>query len=104
MRASTRAEVRNQLRQLGVEVATARYDGSGDEGWVEAPGFGLIEVPPDLRTTVEDLFYELLEENYGGWENNEGAFGEFVWDVKSDRIDVVHNSRFEAWNSEARAL
>ena len=35
---------------------------------------------------ILDILYEVLEENYGGWEINEGSAGEFVVDYEANRI------------------
>lgn len=102
--ASVRTELCRQLRQLGVETVTAEYDGSGDSGQIGDPEFGSVELPPGLGTAVQDLFYDLLEEHYAGWEINEGSFGRFEWDVKQDTINLVHNARIESCETEEREL
>jgi hypothetical protein len=101
---STRTELLQELQELGVESVTAEYNGSGDEGQIETPEFGPVEVPHDLVMAVEDLFYELLGQLYGGWENNEGAFGQFKWSMGSDRVNLVHNMRTESYDTEERNL
>ena len=35
----------------------------------------------DLQEAVEHLCYGYLEDRHGGWEINEGSFGEFTFDV-----------------------
>jgi hypothetical protein len=102
--ASTRSEVLEQLRQLGVETVTAEYDGAGDSGQIENPECGSVEVPHALTTAVQDLFYELLEQFYGGWEINEGSFGQFIWNVREDNINLVYNGRIETYSTEERRL
>jgi hypothetical protein len=101
---STRAELLQQLRELGVESVTAEYDGSGDSGQIENPEFGPVEVPTALTTAVQDLFYDLLGELYGGWEINEGSFGQFIWNVREDNINLVYNGRIETYSTEERRL
>lgn len=101
---STRGELCHQLRQRAVETVTAQYDGSGDSGQIEDPDFGSVEVPQGLSTAVHNLFYDLLEEHYGGWEINEGSFGQFVWNVKGDEITLEHNTRTESYETEERVL
>jgi hypothetical protein len=104
MSAATRSELAEQLRQLGVETVTADYDGSGDSGQIEEPEFGSSKVSRDLAIAVQDLFYDVLEEQYGGWEINEGSFGQFSWDIKADRINLVHNMRIEETETEEQTL
>ena len=101
---SVRAELRAQLRQLGVETVTAEYDGYGDSGQINDSDFGSSKVPPSSASAVQDLFYDLLEEHYAGWEINEGSFGQFVWDVKADSINLVHNMRIEETETEEQML
>jgi len=101
---STRAELHAQLQKLGVETVTAEYDGEGDDGQVGNPNFGSLEASDDLKKPVRELFYEILEEHYGGWEINEGSFGEFVWNVTADTIHLIHNNRFESVETEERTL
>ena len=104
MSQETRAELAHQLRELGVEMVTADYDGSGDSGQIQDLEFGSDKVPPALGTTVQDLFYDVLEDLYGGWEINEGSFGQFRWDVAGDSINLVHNMRIEDCETEEQTL
>jgi len=101
---SSRTELLKQLQELGVESVAAEYSGSGDEGQVETPEFGPVDVPHDVVTAVESLFYEVLEELYGNWEDNAGAFGQFIWNVGNDRLDLVHNTRTESYETEEQNL
>jgi hypothetical protein len=94
---SSRAEVLQQLRDLGVETATAEYDGYGDSGQLEDPQFGSVEVPGVLATAVQNLFYDLLEEEQPGWELNEGSCGQFRWNIQADRINLAHTTRVEEY-------
>ena len=104
MSTEARAELVRQLRKLGVEMVTAEYNGDGDSGQIETPDFGSEKVPSGVVTDVEYLFYEVLEDLYAGWENNEGGFGQFEWNVKDDRISLVHNTRTESYDTEVQHL
>ena len=101
---SARASLRSQLRKLGVKTVTAEYDGEGDSGQVEDPDFGSVVVSGDLKNAALDLFYEVLEAYYAGWEINEGSFGEFVWNVMDDTIQLVHNTRLTEFETEKQTL
>ena len=101
---SNRAELRTQLQQLSVKTVTAEYDGEGDNGQIEDPNFGSVEVSDNLKNAAQDLFYDLLEDHYAGWEINEGSFGEFVWNVMADTIQLIHNNRYESVETEERTL
>jgi hypothetical protein len=92
----SRTELRKRLRKHRVETVTAEYDGSGDSGQVGDPTFEPVGAFDGLATDVQHLFYELLEDLYGGWEINEGSFGQFVWNVSEDRITLLHTARIES--------
>lgn len=91
----SRAEVLEQLRELGVERVTAEYDGCGDSGQVDDPHFGSEKASGVLAAAVQELFYEVLEELHGGWELNEGSYGLFTWDVGTDGINLLHTMRLD---------
>lgn len=48
-----------------------------------------------LKDAIEKLAYDLLEQTFGGWENNQGAYGDFVFDVAERRITLNFNERIE---------
>ena len=101
---SARPELLKKLRTLGIESVTVAYDGSDDSGQIDDPDFGSSEVPRDLVMAVQDLFYDVLADHYGGWEIDEGSFVEFAWDVQADRINLVYNGRIESVHTEVRKL
>ena len=96
----------------------ATFDGEGDSGQIEDiqayTGEAEAELPTlsvecqqvawnspkleassvNLRQAIEALCYDYLEQEHGGWENNDGAFGEFTFDVAGRRIDLKFNGRF----------
>jgi hypothetical protein len=47
-----------------------------------------------LREGIETLCYDFLEDEHGGWENNDGAFGEFRLDVKKRTVELEFHGRF----------
>lgn len=52
-----------------------------------------------LRDLIESLVYNLLESKHPGWEINEGSYGEFEWDLKTDRACHEHFVRFIEYSS-----
>jgi hypothetical protein len=106
------------LSDAGITHVAVGFDGEGDSGQIdgvaahawdksvdfpattitlhraqsECDELATYEVP--LREAVEELCYSYLEQEYGGWENNDGAFGEFVFDVAQRRIALDFNGRF----------
>jgi hypothetical protein len=93
--------VRAELITLNVARVEAEYDGAGDSGQIEAISFrdasGAIvteQVSEQTRGHVESLLYALLNLRHGGWENNDGAFGSFGWDLSDGSMDHVHHARY----------
>ncbi|MAY76213.1 MAG: hypothetical protein CL802_01010 [Citromicrobium sp.] len=107
------------LAATGITSVTVTFDGYGDSGQIE--GFAakagdsdaeLPDTPVELagtsfgsdeivRTTnplpdaIEAFCYRVLESKHGGWENNEGAYGEFVLDVVAGTVEFDFNYRIE---------
>jgi len=48
-----------------------------------------------VKDAIEKLVYDLLEQTYGGWENNLGAYGDFLFDVVDRTITLNFNERIE---------
>ena len=119
-----RKAIFDALERQGIEAVTMTFDGCGDSGQIDnvyaAPGEGdglpATEIEQKradwhtdaiqsgkvpLRTAIEDLCYELLEATHCGWENNEGGFGEFVFDVPPRTITLEFNQRYESVESYA---
>ena len=47
-----------------------------------------------MTDLLESLAYDFLEQSHGGWEDNEGAFGEFTFDVTERTISLDYNERY----------
>ena len=117
-RAQNKAIIFAALGAAGIHRVTVDYDGSGDsgqidviEGWdanderIPLPMEAKLHLPTDpgqpvsLESAVEDLAWNYLESLYGGWENNDGACGIFVFDVPAQTITLEHNERFTDVNT-----
>ena len=48
-----------------------------------------------VKDAIEKLVYDLLEQTYSGWENNQGAYGDFLFDVVERTITLNFNERIE---------
>lgn len=48
-----------------------------------------------MKEAIERLAYDFLEETHGGWENNEGAYGDFLFDVTERTITLNYNERID---------
>jgi hypothetical protein len=107
------------LSEAGVRTVVVSFDGSGDSGQIEsivarnADG-GEVPLPlgdlpirsvdfemcaiTERATTAGDLIermaYEFLEHTHGGWEDNEGAYGDFTFDVAEGSITLEYSERY----------
>ena len=116
VRARNKAIVFAALAEAGIHKVTVDYDGSGDSGQIESveawdarnervpfPSDARIRLGSDdpgqnLEAAVEHLCWDYLEIHYG-WENNDGAFGTFVFDVPNRTITLEHNERYTEVNT-----
>jgi hypothetical protein len=91
-----------QLKAAGVARVDIYYDGCGDSGQIEDVRYfdanhKMMDAPGTLTITedaLRELFYDLLETRHAGWENNDGAFGEFEWDLDADTLKHSHSERY----------
>lgn len=117
IRPGNQARLLAALAAAGVVKVTVAFDGCGDSGQIESidardrvgevalPDVGVeITMIADhsletraavmpLRELVEEIAYALLGETHGGWQDNEGAFGEFTFDVIAGEIRLEFNER-----------
>jgi hypothetical protein len=49
-----------------------------------------------VEGAIESLVYDALELRHGGWEINDGSFGEFIFDVAARSIKIEINERFSS--------
>lgn len=112
-----KAVVFDALAAAGVTSVTVEFDGEGDGGQIGDATARAGETQVDLPTTsvairrawwgnealaaekpladaIEALCYDYLEQEHGGWENNDGAFGVFEFDVAGRAIQLEFNGRF----------
>lgn len=117
LRPANKAAVFAALAGAGIVSVIVTFDGYGDSGQIESidARSADADVPlpeetiaivgivwgrsePEARTlsvreAIEHLVYDALSETHGGWENNEGAYGEFVFDVPALEIRLDYNER-----------
>jgi hypothetical protein len=108
------------LSAAGITLVVVSFDGYGDSGQIEnvevkagdtvVPMLeGTIEIAeavwdrtePNRMTisiadVIERLVYELLNDTHCGWENNDGAYGDFTFDVAERMITLDYNERYTA--------
>ena len=66
--------VKNESEDLQGDVISMRFDGGGDSGSIDGAENELGD-SVDIPASFEDFGYDILEKNFGGWENNEGGHG-----------------------------
>jgi hypothetical protein len=49
-----------------------------------------------ISAAIESLAYGALEQTHSGWENNDGAYGDIVFDVAERTITLDYNERYTA--------
>ena len=106
------------LAAAGIETITVIFDGYGDSGQIERmdvePGQGTTLLPSDrieiarkawespeierqtltVREAIEALVYDFLRQLHSGWEIDDGAYGEFIFDVAERTIKLDYNERY----------
>jgi len=127
LRPANQTAIFDALASAGVVTLMVNFDGFGDSGQIEAmtatgaegemvlpeisipyasPGRGdgddaIDQHPLPLPEAIETLCYDLLRQTHAGWENNDGAFGDFTFDVAARTISLDHNDRYTAIESYA---
>ena len=105
------------LKRHNITKIVVVFDGYGDSGQVEGieakSADKIVPLPDDeisltfaryrgetetflkpLREAIESMAYDCLAETHCGWENNDGAFGEFVFNVGDEAITLDYNERY----------
>lgn len=49
----------------------------------------------NVREIIEEICYDKLGANHGGWELNEGSYGTFHFDVAGRKVNLEYNERIE---------
>ena len=78
---------------VGAKIANGdQYNGEGGELCVE-------EQDTTVEEVISSICYDLMEIEHPGWEDGEGAYGEFIFDLEKDTISYVHNERITEVNT-----
>lgn len=126
--AINKAVLFDALCAAGITGVTVNFNGEGDSGQIEdinASANGNPAQLPDvqlsirqiewgtgkqdshetaIRDAIEELCYDFLEQEHGGWENNDGAFGEFTFDVAGRTITLEFNARFSDFTTSSHTF
>lgn len=115
-----KAALLNALTLAGLTRVVVSFDGYGDSGQIEnveaqagdypaTMPFAAIEIVEavwdqaepkrssvSIAEAVESLAYDVLEKTHCGWENNDGAYGDVIFDVAEETITLDFNERYTA--------
>lgn len=107
------------LARAGITLVVVNFDGYGDSGQIEDittnSGDKVVDLPTvslevaraewgsrdiarvtsSMKDAIEQLAYDFLGQTHAGWENSEGAYGDFVFDVAERTITLNYNERIE---------
>jgi hypothetical protein len=113
------------LAAAGLTLVEVEFDGEGDSGQIEGiyayAGDARAELPEssltlhqaaqnngDPRTTtvslhdaIKILCYDYLSQTHGGWENDDGAYGMFRFEVEGRSFHLDFNERFTDTNQHS---
>lgn len=115
---ANKAALFEALAGAGIHTVTVMFDGSGDSGQIESldafsgetvvmplPGTAIAfkEVVWDgllvmtqqraIRDVIDTMANALLEQTHEGWEDGDGAYGDFTFTVEGQTITLEYNER-----------
>ena len=73
-------------------ILTISYNGGGDSGYLESSFDGTRYAVP---ISIENWCYQQLEDNFGGWEINEGSDGQFIFNFNNFTVELEHRYNVE---------
>ena len=116
---ANKAALFDALARAGITSVIVNFDGYGDSGQIEQvevrAGDATAELPAHqiefvdpvlgdpqkversthtLSDAIETLVYAFLEQSHSGWEDNDGAYGDFTFDVGNRTITLDYNERY----------
>ena len=100
-----RLEVLEKLKKLKIKTIHCSYSGGGDEGSLNEILYmentrkkysslhlvNLSDSAPKLIENIEEVLYDILENEVSGWEINDGGHGDIYWDIKPNKIKLCHH-------------
>ena len=107
------------LVAAGIQLVTIDFDGYGDEGHLQEPaGFDaankeislpsasitvqqvkfesstIVEASTSVAEFVNNLASDLLQKTHGGWQDGEGAYGTFSFNLEDRTITLRYHERY----------
>jgi hypothetical protein len=110
----------NALEAADITSVAVNFDGYGDSGQIESieavAGIEVVSLPDtlveiaglawgepeartqllSLRAAIEELAYDFLGQTHGGWQDGDGAYGDFTFHAEQRTITLDYNERYSA--------
>jgi hypothetical protein len=118
LRLQNKTVVFDALDAAGIATVVVSFDGYGDSGQIERLEVnGAVDALPaatveiaaaiwgklepqrqsmSVADAIEHLIYDFLGSAHDGWEDNDGAYGEFTFEVADRTINLDYNERYTA--------
>jgi len=105
------------LAAAAITIVVVTFDGCGDGGQIEnievKAGDETVTLPPGtieiarpvwgscdierqtmtIQDVIDALVYAFLGDSHGGWQDSDGAYGDFTFDVAERTITLDYNER-----------
>lgn len=118
VRQANKAVLFDALTNAGIDTVIVMFDGYGDSGQIESieakAGLETVILPSakielaktawqnavvervtlSVHNAIETLAFDILRQLHSGWEINDGAYGEFTFDVAELTITLDYNERY----------
>jgi hypothetical protein len=96
----------DRLAGAGITFVAVHFDGSGDEGVNEDIKCYATEDYAYEESEVQDANFSHMQEHFEtlvpyGYENGCGGFGDVILNVKTRKITVERNDRFEDYTTSS---
>jgi len=98
-----------RLAEAGITFVAVHFDGSGDEGANEVIKCYATEDYAYEESEIQEANFSRLKEHFEtlvpcGYENGCGGFGDVVLNVKTCKITVARNDRFEDYTTSTHEV
>jgi hypothetical protein len=88
-------QIEDITAHAGPDVAVKLPECNVDIAQVETASLEIVRQTMSVKAAIELLTYDFLEETYRGWEDNLGAYGDFLFDVAERTITLDYHERIE---------
>ena len=85
----------NYMKSEGYSEGVVTFAGGGDSGEIESRIEYDGKFTEQIPKGVENFFYGWLENHAGGWENNEGGQGRFIFNADDGNLELEFEENTE---------